>query len=85
MHFSVQHFISLMYCNIFHMIAFKFAIGCIVSEFFSNLHPETISMKILTLHVIKSSCHRKHFVQGCIHSLLVQKAHNRSYIARSGS
>ena len=40
MHFSVQHFISLMYCNIFHVIAIKFAIGCIVSEFFSNLQPE---------------------------------------------
>ena len=39
-HFSVQHFISLMYCNIFHGIAIKFAIGCTVSEFFSNLHPE---------------------------------------------
>ena len=40
MHFSIQHFISLMYCNIFHEIAFKFAIGCIVSDFFFNLHPE---------------------------------------------
>ena len=45
---------------------------------------KTISMKILVLRVINSSCHRNCFVRGYIHSLFVSKALTRSYLARSG-
>ena len=84
-HFSILHFISLMYCNISMGLLLNLLLVVLLVSFFLICTQKTISMKILVLRVIKSSCHRKHFVQGCIHSLLVQKAHNRSYIARSGS
>ena len=40
---------------------------------------KTISMKILVLRVINSSCHRNCFVRGYIHSLFVSKALTHSF------
>ena len=45
---------------------------------------KTISMKILVLRVINSSCHRNCFAQGYVHSLFVAKALTCLYLDHSG-
>ena len=62
----------------------RFAFGSIVSEFLFLIYVQkATSMKILLFCAINSSRHRKCFVRGFIHSLLVSKALTRSYLARS--